>query len=336
MIVRVAALLILAIVAQGCANRPRAARVENRRAVVTEKFETFDSPSLQFLPRQREVPGWQLGQDPLVVPGDQLARYLEGDAEHFKLYDVVDVTAGIYGRTDAPGFATVQIFRFPDFIKSFGAYSTRREGVIAFLTIPNESFAGKHSVHIWRGPFYVRLIGGGSPQAVTGLKELAAAVAERMPTASSKPAVLGFFPEQNRVPNSESFSIGRVFGQPYFVNAFTASFVVDGQPVEGMILPASNKEAAEALLRRYQSFFVSNGKLLDSIPNLGENNFTAEDRYLGRTVAFRIDRFLIVFRGYGERQRILDLAIAADQRILGTIRRQLVAADERAENRTED
>src|SRR5260221_10929116 len=40
----------------------------------------------------------------------------------------------------------------------------------------------------------------------------------------------------------------------------------------------------------YTTLFRS--KLLDPIPNLGEDNFTAEDRYLGRVVAFRIDRFV--------------------------------------------
>jgi hypothetical protein len=59
--------------------------------------------------------------------------------------------------------------------------------------------------------------------------------------------------------------------------------------------------------------------------------FTAEDRYLGRAIAFRIDRFVIAFSGFGDRQKLTDLCIATDQRIIGTIRKQLVNADKAVE-----
>ena len=72
---------------------------------------------------------------------------------------------------------------------------------------------------------------------------------------------------------------------------------------------------------------MRNGKLLDPVPNLGEDNFTGEDRYLGRIIAFRIDRFVVAFNGYKDRQHLVDLATQADQKILGTIRKQLVTAD---------
>jgi hypothetical protein len=67
--------------------------------------------------------------------------------------------------------------------------------------------------------------------------------------------------------------------------------------------------------------------VLDPIPNLGEENFSAEDKFLGRAVAFRIDRFLIAFNGYTDRQTIVNLASATDQRVLDAIRKQLVKAD---------
>jgi hypothetical protein len=47
-------------------------------------------------------------------------------------------------------------------------------------------------------------------------------------------------------------------------------------------------------------------------------------------VAFRIDRFVIAFNGYKDRQKLIELAAATDARILGSIRKQLVRADEEA------
>ena len=226
----------------------------------------------------------------------------------------------------------MEIFRFPDFVKAFGAYSMRKAPGIQFLAIENEAFQAKHSLHLWRGPFYVRVIGS-APDGFVSLQRLTAMVAERMPAAPAKPAVFNFFPVDTRIPNSERYSAERGFGQRMLGNSFQATVNIAGDPMEGLIIPAANRAAATKILDAYRALYVRNGKLLDPIPNLGEDNFTAEDKYLGRAVAFRIDRFVIAFNGYKERQKLVDLAAATDTRILGSIRKQLVRAEEEAEER---
>jgi hypothetical protein len=273
-----------------------------------------------------------LEEDPIVVPGDRIGTYLGPDGVNFARYEVIDVTAGKYSAVGNNGFATLEIFRFPDFVKSFGAYSVRKIGPIQFFPLQNEAFTSKYAVHLWRGPFYVRVTGGGTPDGLQALQRLASVVAERMPPAPSKPAVFNFFPVDLRIPNSERYSAEEGFGQTALGNSFQASFNVGGDVMEGLIVPAANKAAAAKVLDAYRGLYIRNGKLLDPIPNLGEDNFTGEDRYLGRAVAFRLDRFVIAFNGYKERQRLVDLAIATDARILGSIRKQLVTADKEAEN----
>jgi len=148
-----------------------------------------------------------------------------------------------------------------------------------------------------------------------------------MPAAPGKPAVFNFLPDNSRVSNSERYSAESGLGQTYLANSFQATFNVDGDIIEGLVIPAANKNTAAQILNAYRALFAKNGRLLDPLSNLGEDNFTAEDRYLGRAVAFRIDRFVVVFNGYKDRQHLIDLATLADQRILGTIRKQLVTAD---------
>ncbi|HEV3485746.1 MAG TPA: DUF6599 family protein [Vicinamibacterales bacterium] len=270
------------------------------------------------------------------MPGDRINTYLGPDGEHFTRYEIVDATVGKYASlTGDGGFAIVEIFRFPDFVKAFGAYSMRKEAVRAFVPINNEAYVSKFAVHVWRGPFYIRVTGG-ARNAFQALTQLASFVAERMPPAPSKPAVFNFFPTDTRVANSERYSADRGFGQTILGNSFQASFNIGGDIMEGLIIPSANKATAAKILDAYRALYVRNGKLLDPIPNLGEDNFTAEDKYLGRAVAFRIDRFVIAFNGYKERQKLVDLAIATDARILGSIRKQLVRADEEAEERPSD
>lgn len=265
----------------------------------------------------------------MVVPGDRMITYLGPDGEHFTRYEVVDVTAGKYLATNGQGFATVEIFRFPDFVKAFGAYSMRKQAARAYVPIQNEAYVSKFAVHLWRGPFYVRVTGG-AQQAYQALTGLASFVAERMPPAPAKPAVFNFFPTDIRVPNSERFSADKGFGQAILGNSFQADFNIAGDVMEGLIIPAANKAAAARILNTYRDLYIRNGKLLDPIANLGEDNFTAEDKYLGRAVAFRIDRFVIAFNGFKDRQRLIELAAATDARILGSIRKQLVTAEKEA------
>jgi hypothetical protein len=295
-------------------------------------FTANESPSLQFLPRQQEAPGWQLAEDPIVVPGNQLATYLESDASTFVSYGVMDMTAGNYNGAGNNGFATVEIYRFPDFVKAFGAYSLHKIQTAQYVNIENEAFLGKHSVNIWRGPFYVRITGGGTPDGNQSLFRLAQFVADRMPPAPGKPAVFNFLPTAYRVPNGERYSAQSGFGQPFLGNSFQATFNVDGAVVNGLIIPTANAQWAAKILDAYKYLYIRNGKLMDPIPNLGEDNFTGEDKYLGRCVAFRIDRFVIAFNGYNDRQKLIDLAGATDQRILGTIRKELVSADQTAKH----
>ena len=222
--------------------------------------------------------------------------------------DALDVTVGKYSQVNGPGFATVEIFRFPDFVKAFGAYSMRKQGTFHIIKLQNESFQNAHSIQIGRGAFYVRVVGQPADQLV----KLAGSVADKMPAAPGKPAVFNFLPDQFRVPNSERYSAESGLGQPYLANSFQTSFDVRGDAIDGLVIPAANKNAAAAILNAYRTLFVQNGKLLDPIPNMGEDNFTAEDKFLGRAVAFRIDRFVVVFNGFqaSTSQGLLTLLLA--------------------------
>jgi hypothetical protein len=319
--------LAVCLLLAGCGKRVDARAPAPKPRPEEISFTAIESPSLLFLPRQQEATPWRLEEDPMVIPGDRLSNYLDQEAARFQHYGALDLTAGKYGSSDGRGFATVEIFRFPDFVKAFGAYSMRKGPAIKYLSLQNESFATPHTIHLWRGPFYVRITGGGEGDAML---RLASFVADRMPAAPGKPGVFAFFPENQRVPNSERYSADSGFGQKYLGNSFQASFNIDNDIIEGLIIPAANTQAAVKILGDYRALYMANGKLLDPIANLGEDNFTAEDKYLGRAVVFRIDRFIIAFNGYKERQHLVDLATATDQRILGTIRKQLVTADKRA------
>ncbi len=197
---------------------------------------------------------------------------------------------------------------------AFGAYSTKKGAARNWVPIENEAYTTRLGVHFWRGPFYVRVTGG--PEGtVEALTRLASAVAARMPPAPDRPAALDWFPVEGRIPHSERYSVEPGFGQAFFASSFQAGFDGGGDAIEGLIVPSQGRPDAVKILDAYRALYARNGRVLDSIANLGEDNFTGEDRYLGRTVAFRTDRFVVAFRGYGDRHRLADLALATAARM---------------------
>ncbi len=284
---------------------------------------------MEFLPRGEAAPDWHLMGDPQVYPAELVPTYIGIEGQHYLAYDLIDLTVGEYDRPDGTGRATIEIYRFPDYVKAFGAFSTRKISG-APLGLENASIVSQHSVLAWTGPFVVRTLSLAGPAAGEPVRALASATIGRMPKAPGRPAVFGFFPDQFRVPGSEKFVAGPVFGQPFLARGFVAEYQLGTERLEGMILPAPGKETATEILNRYKLLFATNGRLLDPVPNLGEDNFVGEDRFLGRTAAFRIDRFVVAFRGYGDTQPLIDLAIASNQRILNSILQQLRAAEAEA------
>ncbi|HEY8183407.1 MAG TPA: hypothetical protein VII32_14285, partial [Thermoanaerobaculia bacterium] len=73
---------------------------------VEVNYTAFDSPSLQFLPRQQEAPGWKLETDPMVVPKEHIVHYLGPEGPVFAGYQALDDTVGKYSATNGSGFAT--------------------------------------------------------------------------------------------------------------------------------------------------------------------------------------------------------------------------------------
>lgn len=320
---------VLLIAAIGCGDEDAKPTPPAAAVAAADGPSLVESPSIEFLPRGGVVPGWNLMGDPQVYPADQVRSYIGLEAGHYLQYDLVDLTVGEYMRPDGTGRATLEIYRFPDYVKAFGAFSTRNVPGKP-LGLENASIVSDTSAIIWTGPFVVRIVSLGGPADGEPVRALAAAMTARMPKAPGRPAVFQFFPEQFRVPGSEKFVAGPVFGQPYLARGFVAEYQAGTEPIDGVILPAPSKEAATDVLNRYKLLFATNGRLLDPVPNLGEDNFVGEDRFLGRTAAYRIDRFVVAFRGFGDKQPLIDLAIASNQRILNSILQQLRAAEREA------
>lgn len=309
---------------------------------------------MRYLPRDEDIEGWRLTSDPRVYIGPRARRWLAGGAAPFLDYGLVDLTVGRYESEVGNKVATVELFRFPDFVQAFGAWTGQRGGDIETVDLGNSAFTTDESIQVWKGPFFIRVIelaapsSGPTPDSGTqtvadsddssdetepagqgSIETLTRVVLEDIPAAAGTPAVLGFLPSTNRIPGTEKYSVREGLGVTYLGNSFTVDYALpSGSRVTGLALPSPGKGVATQILEAYKSFFERNGRVLDAVPNLGEDNFTAEDQYRGRVVALRIDRFVVIFQGFAEMPELQALAIESDRRILDAIRGALARAEE--------
>lgn len=317
----------------------------------------IESPAIQFLPRGDVIPGWTMTGDPEVYPAARLENWFAEEADEHRAYRIVDGTIGRYESVDG-ATATIELLRFPDFVQAFGSWSSTRPPHGEILEIPNRSYRVLDSIHIWRGPFYVRVTGSaavetGEDEPTTELasqpdtpedqetttepisiEELARATVASIPQAPGLPGVMRFLPSADRIQGSERYLANDGLGHPFLANSFLADFRKgtdeDPEVVTGLILPSPSRDTARRILGALQAFYERNGRVLDQIPNLGEENFTGEDEYSGRLIALRIDRFVVVFSGFTDVETLRQMAISTDERIIAAIRQALEQA-ERAE-----
>lgn len=306
------AIAVAAIVATATsACRKRSYETSPPRPALREETVSPQVSDLNFLTAELDPPGWAPSNPPRVISSAQIDDYLDLDASHLQSYRLIALSVGQYESPDGKGWATVEIFRFPDNLGAFGAYSTRRTAVRSFLRIGDEAFEGQRGIYIWRGSRYIRIFGVSSANE---LQTLAATVTAPMPGATSKPHTLALLPDSWRVVNSETWRIDTGFDQPYLAPAFTADYAVGGKDkAQGMIMMGESPDVAAKALEQFRELFVRGGKVFDAIPDLGDENFRAEDRTFGRAVVFRRQNYLVAFRGFGGAEGLISLAWQSDQ-----------------------
>lgn len=285
--------IVVILALAGCVGRGTQPSSPTRTRSPAAATET--SPTLEYV---RDLPnGWRIIDGPKIFVASNLSRYLDGDADWFRTLELVDLLSMECQRgTDV---VTVEIFRFPDSTHAFGAFSGRHsphDTTVAGLG--DRAFRDRLSLHVWKGDDYVRVTGRATrTPAVT---ELAASLVTAIPSNGKLPHDFDLLAATGRVADSESFAPSEGFGQPYFAGCLTARFSSGRFSFEGLVLRTSSRNEATKDLDAYRTLYGINGKLLDSIPHLGEESFAAEDSLLGRTVALRRGPWIVAYRGFVE------------------------------------
>lgn len=172
------------------------------------------------------VAGWKFAPPPgdsLYTP-DNLWDMIDGAADLYLGYGFEDLRIGEY--TDAGGTdVRVELYRFSSTENAFGVYSQERNPGYRFVEIGTQGYVEDKVLNFLCGVYYVKI--SSHREGKTGREAMLVIgrrIAEYLQQRSGWPTRLEFFPEENKLPDTESYIAENFLGYRFFHSAFIARY----------------------------------------------------------------------------------------------------------------
>lgn len=158
---------------------------------------------LSFLPAAAVEPGWDYEIAPEIYTSDNLFTYINGEAELYKRYDIIEMATASYVWTENPALTfTIDIFDLGTPLDAFGVYSHYRFPDMTFADIGEQAVVSDLSVRFWQDQYFVRLVAGALDSSLTKtIQRVARAVSIILPH-TPKPKILDLLPAEHQIANS--------------------------------------------------------------------------------------------------------------------------------------
>jgi hypothetical protein len=218
------------------------------------------------------VEGWKLTVSPDVYTPENLWDLIDGAAESYLSYDFINLHLADYDKKDGIQIH-VEIYRHNTPDDAFGIYSSERDPGYHFLDVGVQGYLDEGVLNFFSGPYYIKLYSTGSGDEVqSSLETLARAVSAHLGQDNRWPALLGAFPLQGKLANTDHFVRENFIGLDFLHTAFTDLY-------EGnyrlFVIRAKDHDDLMGMVRAYLQF---TGQEID--PST-VTSFVLKDRYNG-------------------------------------------------------
>jgi len=202
-----------------------------------------------FLPATIAGTDIERSSEPKTFVGEALYEHIDGGAEVYHTYDFADVATAYYRRGETELLADV--YRFATDVNAFGLYSTLRPFEPSPLPLGVEGFAAAGIVTFVKGQYVVKLTGYDENAETTEMmRDLAQAIAQRLPGTTRIPAEFSKFPAENRVSRSEKIISESYLGQQALTDIYTCNYVLDDDTVTLFLTDDADGVKYEAWLKK--------------------------------------------------------------------------------------
>ncbi|MBN2290300.1 MAG: hypothetical protein JXQ83_13280, partial [Candidatus Glassbacteria bacterium] len=232
-----------------------------------------------------EVPGWRRSGEARLFLPDNLWEYIDGGAEGYLVYNFQAVATADYENEGAGLQAVVDIYQMADDLCGFGIYASERSYSARYIDIGAQGYLTENSLHLYQGPYYIKLTAFQEGEQVGGqLEALAVEILGRIGGKAEVPGELAVFPGDNLVANSERYLARDVLGQSDLKNGFTAEYQVGQNEFKLFFILHDDLSSAARSFESYRTFMEKYGENLQGHEDEDIRWFTADDSYYGRVV----------------------------------------------------
>lgn len=209
---------------------------------------------IDYLPPPDFAPGWTHEFAPQVYEADNLHEYINGQAELYQRYDVVEVATAAYVLTENPAFTfTIDIYDMGSALNAFGIYSVFRQPDMTFADIGEQATVSDMSVRFWQGEFFVQIIAGAVDSVLSQtVRDVAQQVSATLPLAP-RPAIFNLLPDESQILNSLKFLKSTYLGVKN-VTALEAQFDYQGEKNTVFILFFKNEKIVREFLAQTRHY----------------------------------------------------------------------------------
>lgn len=190
-----------------------------------------------------EIPGWTVLREPVVYDASTLWEAINGAADLFVSYGVVDMHMGYYSATGGPE-VRAEVYRHDSPETGFGIFSQERSPQNTHVAIGTTAVIDEGMLNILCGSYYVKL-STNTPGKSTAkeLTTIGAAIVKHLAQSPVLPGMLAVLPVGGRVPNSEKYVADSYLGYGFLRRVFTARY---GAPEGCEVFLIAHEDAGQA------------------------------------------------------------------------------------------
>jgi hypothetical protein len=198
------------------------------------------------------INGWQKSGSGEVFNSDNLFDRINGAAPLFIENGFREMTTCDYEKGE--DYITIQVYRHATPEDAFGMYTSERSSDLTFYKIGGEAHGDNSSLFFFAGPLYVKIR---SNQSENETKKAMRVIAESIAgntDPNTYPAIIGTFPEENKIPHSEAYITSNYIGHEFLNKVYQCQYKQGDLTYQLFVVDAGNDSAAKEILNKYFTF----------------------------------------------------------------------------------
>jgi hypothetical protein len=215
---------------------------------------------------------------------ETLFEYMNGNSEGYFLYGFKSM-AGITCEK-GPAKLIFDVSEFADFESAYGMFTGNIDPRLPLDAIGAGGQVTPRKGVFVKDKYYVEIAAEPEGEHAAAIREALVNFEKTLPGRTKPPEQIAWFPKDGLQPGSPRLIPQSVLGMKMLKRGYLAMYD-NGKAV---VVPESSPEAASALLKRLRERIAPESEV-----KVGDEAYTAQDRYLGRVVFFRKGLYLAGF-----------------------------------------